>query len=146
MARSTPSGIFRLASLFVFFLYAATGLSSAQNSKFNAVKASPFRSFSPANGKLAAQTAGLPLMFEKNIGQPGAIGDFTARGNGYTLDLNSGKMSLRVTGQHGQSDSLQISFVGADRKASGTALHRLPALTNYFIGRDRAKWRTGVDN
>src|SRR5215472_12652214 len=99
MARSTSGGIFRFISFPVLFLLAAASISVAQNSKVEAVSASPSKASLQTRGKIAAQSAGLPLMFEQNVGQPGVNGDFTARGNGYTLDLNSGKMSLRATGQ-----------------------------------------------
>lgn len=85
-------------------------------------------------------------MFEKTIGDPAASSDFIAQGRGYALHLSAGQMSLRVAAKDGRSDQVGISFVGSNRNAVGIAVDKVPTVTNYFIGRDRSQWRTGVEN
>ncbi len=87
----------------------------------------------------AAQAfAKLPLQFEANQGQaPGHV-RYLARGGGYallltatgaTLSSPSGKLTIRFEGAHPSG----VEGNGA-----------LAGRSNYFIGRDPARWRTGI--
>ncbi len=45
-----------------------------------------------------------------------------------------------------KSRTLKMRLLGANPNATMSGLDRLPGKTNYFIGRDRSKWRSGVPN
>jgi Abnormal spindle-like microcephaly-assoc'd, ASPM-SPD-2-Hydin/Beta-propeller repeat len=104
--------------------------------------------------------ARLPLAFEANQGQAGSEVKFLSRGPGYTLfltgdeallALKKGSRKSRVESQKSRGprakDSiLAMKLAGADPKAIATAMDELPGKSNYLIGRDPAKWRTGVPN
>jgi len=121
---------------------------------------------------LQAYTA-LPLSFEANVGQTSQRVRFLAHGPGRTLFLTADEavLSLRSPrrqgqrqdrGQQGQavrpgaqtgalpaaaasgSALLRMKFLGANPAAQVSGLDRLAAHVNYFIGNDRAKWRTEV--
>src|SRR3989442_391519 len=113
----------------------------------------------PARLKQGAY-ARLPLSFEPNEGQTDRRVKFLARRSGYTLFLTGDEavLALRsrqssvVSGQlqkttdHGlrTTDTLRMKLLGANRAAKVTALEELPGESNYFIGNDPQRWRTGV--
>ena len=102
----------------------------------------------------------LPLTFERNAGQTDRRVKFLARGPGYSLFLTGDEavLALRsrqssvVSGQlqkttdHGlrTTDVLRMKLVGVNQAAKVTALEELPGKSNYFVGNDPQKWRTGV--
>jgi len=97
----------------------------------------------------------LPLHFEANQGQVQKDVRFLSRGSGYNLYLTADEAVLVLTPQHGaqapsesrpraKSTALRIGLVGAARKPIVSGLEELPGKANYFIGNDRAKWRTSV--
>ena len=115
--------------------------------------------------------AGLPLIFEPNQGQGNLdVSDsrakFVNRGPNYSLFLGSEGAILSLASQHRSSqdrssldrskeagkhevsqtrvDSLQMRLAGANRNANITGADLLPGKSNYFLGNDPAKWRTGV--
>jgi uncharacterized repeat protein (TIGR01451 family) len=119
-----------------------------------------------ANADIAARArsifAGLPLIFEPNLGQGNLnLGDerakFVARGSGYSLFFGSEGAILSLASRDlsrapkstahypiVRVDSLQMKLVGANRNMALTSADRLPGHSNYIIGNDPAKWRTGV--
>jgi len=121
---------------------------------------------SRANAEIQARArsifAGLPLIFEPNLGQGNLNpaderAKFVARGSGYSLFLGSEGAILSLasldrarasksTAQHPivRVDSLQMKLVGASRKVVLTAADRLPGKSNYIVGSDPSRWRTGV--
>ena len=103
--------------------------------------------------------AGLPLIFEPNVGQanldpsdPGAR--FVTHGSGYSMVLgNDGAIlslvsKTRSTSSSSSSESrvptLRMKLAGVSANGSLSAVDPLPGKSNYFIGNDPAKWRTGV--
>ena len=100
----------------------------------------------------------LQLHFEANRGQTHKDVRFLSRGAGYSLYLTAGEAVLVLTKPNadekdddahsakprGESVALRMSLVGAARKPQVTGLDELPGKTNYFIGKDRSKWRTNV--
>jgi hypothetical protein len=107
----------------------------------------------------------LPLSFELNVGQTNPSVKFLSRGRRYSLFLTGSEAVLWLQSgdparaipqlrrnplpepgpaQPGKSASLRMSFVGANPKAEITGLEELPGKTNYLVGNDRKKWRTGV--
>jgi hypothetical protein len=104
----------------------------------------------------------LPLHFEANRGQTHEDVRFLSRGPGYTLYLTAVEAVLVLTtnadgradlrSSQAQRDApasaksavLRMSIVGAAPKPLVSGLDELPGKANYFIGNDRAKWRTSV--
>ena len=116
-------------------------------------------------GPAAASAYGkLPLSFEPNQGQSGGATDFVARGQGYTLLLNSSATTLalhrpRPAGDRDRREAergamvftappvaLQLRLLGANVSAEAVAEDLLPGKSNYLIGNDRTHWRTNVAN
>jgi hypothetical protein len=109
------------------------------------------------------------LAFEKNQGQTDAQVKYMARGSGYTLFLTSRdavfsltsrsaaggaaerdasrlrlKSSARRNAEKIQTAVVRMQLVGGNSQAKVSAGGELPGKSNYFIGNDRNKWRTGV--
>ncbi len=77
--------------------------------------------------------ARLPVAFERNTGQAPAEVRVLAPGAIALLD-----------GGAFRSRGIEIRLAGADRRATPTTLDPLPGHTNYFLGGDPARWRTGI--
>src|SRR5882762_8774828 len=105
----------------------------------------------------------LPLKFEANRGQTHKDVRFLSRGAGYSLYLTGGEAVLVLAkpdadakrdargaparpGAKAQvkSVALRMSLVGAARKPVVNGREELRGKANYFIGKDRSKWRTNV--
>jgi len=95
----------------------------------------------------------LPLQFEANRGQIDKDVRFLSRGAGYSLYLTASEavlaLSKRPDAEHdaqtpAKSVALRMNLVGASRKSVVSGIDELPGKSNYFIGKDRSKWRTNV--
>ena len=108
--------------------------------------------------------AGLPLFFEPNRGQ-GSLdpsdprAKFISRGSRYSLFLGSDGaiLSLAAHEQRKKTSSgmpelpsaprlkfLEMKLAGSNLDKTVTATDPLPGKSNYFIGNDPAKWRSGI--
>ncbi|HWJ39814.1 MAG TPA: SBBP repeat-containing protein, partial [Candidatus Limnocylindrales bacterium] len=101
-----------------------------------------------------------PLSFERNDGQTDAQVKFISRGDGYTLFLTSADAVLalrkpRAAADVGsktseskpekvESETLRIKLVGANPGAQIEAMDQLAGKSNYFVGKDPAKWHTNI--
>jgi uncharacterized repeat protein (TIGR01451 family) len=89
-------------------------------------------------------------MFEPNVGQTDPSVKFLARGNGYSLFLNSEGAVLALQRGHdaahtgGNVETVAMKLVGADFDASVRGTDTLPGKTNYFLGNDQTKWLHNV--
>ncbi|HTT22639.1 MAG TPA: SBBP repeat-containing protein [Candidatus Sulfotelmatobacter sp.] len=115
---------------------------------------------SAASSQVRAQSilAGLPLIFEPNRGQDNldpadARAQFVTHGSGYRLILgNDGALLTLISHppspgssrSEGRFQNLEMKIAGASSLAHLTGADPLPGNSNYFIGNDPAKWRTGV--
>jgi hypothetical protein len=108
--------------------------------------------------------AGLPRGFEANIGLLDPKVKFISRGLGYSLYLTSTEsiLSLRHPSERGTPDrhavfgrsgrstdsekgcQVRMKLLGANPDPVVRASEELPVRTNYFVGADRAGWRTNV--
>ena len=103
--------------------------------------------------------AGLPLIFEQNLGQADldpadSRARFVTHGSGYSMVLgNDGAILSLVSKTRSRSSSsrsesrvqtLRMKLAGANPNTSLSAVDPLPGKSNYFIGNNPAKWRTGV--
>jgi hypothetical protein len=105
----------------------------------------------------------LPLSFEANRGQTDARVQFLSRGPRRTLFLTpteavlvltAAERSAQATGPAarlaldesgaGTRTNLRMTFVGANPAPRVTGREELRGKSNYFIGKDPAKWRTNV--
>jgi uncharacterized repeat protein (TIGR01451 family) len=132
----------------------------AQNGAASAVAEQLSNTVSGAvsRGRARQMLTGLPLIFEPNQGQGSldpadARARFVSRGAGYSLFLGQqgailSLVTQRRAGQSNRSaalaDSLEMKLAGANASATLSAEDRLPGHSNYFIGNDPSKWRTGV--
>jgi hypothetical protein len=87
----------------------------------------------------------LPLIFEPNVGQTDASVRFLARQAGMTTFLTDTGMVLVTAARPGTSASVvRMKMLDAGTPGRVTGLEKLPGVSNYFIGNDPAKWRTGI--
>jgi len=112
-------------------------------------------SYQPASaspGKAHALIAGLPLIFEPNRGQadldpsdPNAR--FIARGSGYSLLLGSQGAVIHLSSRSKSTvrgEAIRMNLAGARADATLTGAEILPGKSNYLLGNNPAKWRTGI--
>ncbi len=130
---------------------AALGSISSGSSSFDR---SLFVSSSPKSKPNAqALLSQLPMIFEPNQGQADSTVKFLAHGAGYSLffDSTGAMLAMQTThpasskGGTGRSvESLRMMLSGANPSTAISAGEPLPGKSNYFIGNDPQKWRTGV--
>ncbi len=119
------------------------------NSKANVIsKSQPDRS---ANSKrqVLSEYGKLPLAFEPNRGQSDPAVKYMARGSGYTLFLTSNEAVLSMSqpvprGKQASSAVVRMQVAGARTPLQITPLEQESGISNYFLGKDPAKWQTNV--
>jgi len=84
-----------------------------------------------------------PLAFEPTGAKADPETRFLCRGRGYELILTPTEAVIGLLGSEKPS-TIRLKLVGARPGAGVTGLERLPGISNYFIGDDPTKWRTGV--
>jgi len=87
----------------------------------------------------------LPLYFEANRSQTDRRVKFLSRGRGYTLFLTQTEAVLAF--RHptkSEQTALRLRLLGASSASSLVGVEELPGKVNYFIGKDREKWRTNI--
>jgi Beta-propeller repeat len=113
----------------------------------------------PASATAAEVYAGGPLTFERNEGQTDRRVKFLAHGKGYGLFFTDSGVVFSVpsqatlmvsrapkrlaTPQSANAGTFNLSFPGANPKPEVMGLKQI-AHANYFIGNDRARWRTNI--
>ncbi|HYL78382.1 MAG TPA: SBBP repeat-containing protein, partial [Bryobacteraceae bacterium] len=83
--------------------------------------------------------ADIPLSFEENQGQAAGLAKYMSRGPGYTIYLTSTEVVVA-----GSAGKLRMKLVGSNRHARIEPLDQSPGISNYFIGSDQSKWRSGI--
>jgi hypothetical protein len=105
--------------------------------------------------QLKSATPGLPLIFERNIGQAPPGVKFLSHGNDSLLLISSDTAILRLasaTSRRPRADhalranlaTVRIRMVGANPDAPVEGQAPLGARINYFIGRDPSRWHRNV--
>lgn len=106
-------------------------------------------------------TARLPLIFEPNRGQANLDptdrrAQFIARASGYTLVLGSEGALVAMRSREAAKDasakhiqqqrfeSIWMKLAGSNPHAALVAADPLPGKSNYLLGSDSARWRTGI--
>jgi hypothetical protein len=99
----------------------------------------------------------VPVSFEQNVGQFAGDVSHIARASRYALRLGRGEAVMAIVpGRAGSKPGgrlvhaevppsvVRMRFAGGRRDAVATGELPLPGKANYFLGDDRAKWRTNV--
>jgi len=160
--------------LFIFLLLQVmlflplTGLAATNNNRDESIiEKQEAREVTGAQKAAVIKTYGkLPLYFIKNKGQVDKTVSFYERGAGHAtfftedgvvLSLtkresktNKPSFDEKILGLKGKnekktvSEAVSLSFVGANKRARITADKKMSGHVNYFIGKDKTKWRTGI--
>jgi hypothetical protein len=113
-------------------------------------QASPAPSAAKAGDKdaISAKLGALPMRFEPNEGQFDERVVFLGRAPEYNLFLTRDGATLEFrtkrAGDVVDTPVLRMNVVGG-RPVQPSALERLPGSSNYVMGSDASKWRTGVE-
>ena len=99
-------------------------------------------SFSSLSGMKAAALPALPLRFEVNAGQADPAIQFMARSSAGSVLLRSHGLVLKARAAR----PIVLDLAGRIAPAAPEALKPLASRSNYFLGRDPAKWRRDVPN
>jgi hypothetical protein len=100
----------------------------------------------------------LPMGFEVNQGQAESTVRFLARGRGYAVLLKPNEAALVLQSPsrgarfpekakdqpRPSTRALRMRIESANLAARATGLHRLPGISNYFIGNDPRRWHTHI--
>ncbi len=94
----------------------------------------------------------LPMVFEPNRGQADTDVRFLSRGSAYTLFLEPDRAVFAVpaaiaAGNEGhprQPSIITLELLGANNKAVSKPFDSLPGKSNYYIGKQSAKWISGI--
>jgi hypothetical protein len=85
------------------------------------------------------------LAFERNEGQTDQTARFIAYAKDATVFVTtSGLVLAPVDEQGSRGRPVRMTMLGASDRATFTTTEPLPGRTNYFVGRDRKTWRTGI--
>jgi hypothetical protein len=129
------------------------------------------RGNSRASGQatVTKQFAKLPLSFEPNQGQADPGVKYLAHGPGYTLALSPAEATLVLThptppagpskfqapskrldpksiATKATTRTITMRMLGANRAPKIEGVDKQPGISNYFVGNDRAKWRSNIPN
>ncbi len=86
----------------------------------------------------------LPLEFEENLGQARDGVRYLARGPGYGFSLAEQEAVLALSRGTGRSDTLTMRLAGSNRTPRITGEELQSGVSNYFIGNDPKRWRSGL--
>jgi hypothetical protein len=92
---------------------------------------------------MAANYGGLPMSFEPNRGQFDSRFAFGARGFNYSLLLNSKAVMTKFRTTASNSETLEMTLLGANDSARLHGADPLPGISNYYSG-NRESWITNV--
>jgi hypothetical protein len=116
----------------------------------------------PATDRSNSVFAGIPLVFEPNVGQAEPGVQFLANGRTYAVLVERARMRLRLLkgavgimklggaqgGANGASKAefseVSLALVRAGDRLKGEGKDLLPGKSNYYSGRDRSQWREDV--
>ena len=100
------------------------------------------------SSQLLASYERLPLAFEANEGQTNSEVKFLARSRGYIVFLTATDAVMNLHPGAKQAGAgpafLRMRLAGANAHSSLSGSDELSGKTNYFLGRDPAKWHTDV--
>lgn len=97
----------------------------------------------PAASPAVTRTPAVPVWFEPNVGQFAPRVRFASTSAHARLALTDAGFDVTVAGREG-ARTLALRFAGAQAGPAVEGLQRLPGVSHYYIGRDRAAWREHV--
>jgi hypothetical protein len=136
---------------------AAFALALAYGASAKAERAPLRADVSPSARAAALKIGGAALRFEPNVGQFAPAARYVARGRAYALFLTADGATLALhrptdDGSAARLESASDSQSVVTMKLRGAApveprgISPLPGRSNYFVGNDRATWRSGVES
>lgn len=96
---------------------------------------------------VSADEATFLLQTEESVGRLGRVADLGSPRNARSPQANEQLPEPRrdrAAPRLASAATVRMQLVGANHRASVTGEDQLPAKTNYFIGVDASRWRTGV--
>jgi hypothetical protein len=132
-------------------VYAAGAIAPvlANNAGARTVSGRGMKNDSAAQARARAAYAGLPLYFEANRGQTDASVKFFSRAAGYNLYLTPSEAVMVMSRAKGAKNkggvALRMKLKGANANPTISGQDILPGRTSYFLGSDRSKWLSGVE-
>jgi Bacterial Ig-like domain (group 3)/Beta-propeller repeat len=94
-----------------------------------------------------ASIAGLPLNFERNLGQAPEQVQYLAHGSAYAIAITDQGAALTL-GRGARASKppqvVRLRVHGANHASIASAEDPLPGRVNYFIGNDPSRWRTNI--
>src|ERR1700729_1097990 len=91
---------------------------------------------------MAGPSTMLPLVFERNAGQTDAQVKYLTHGQNGTVWLTEQGPVLGVA-EKSSTAVLRLRFEGGRRAPEIDGVKRTGGVSNYFLGDDPTKWRTG---
>jgi len=88
----------------------------------------------------------MPMSFEANIGQTDPEVAFVSRGPGYNLFLTHDEAVFCLLPLKTNPATLRMHFNRTNSESAVTGENVLHGKSNYFLGNDRSKWHTGIEN
>jgi hypothetical protein len=103
-------------------------------------------STAPRKVRLDSQYGQTPLAFEENRGQTDPAVRFLAREPGFLLFLTDREAVVKLVPARGSASGPTALRMAFESGAGGNPVgsDRLPQTSNYFVGNDPSRWRTGV--
>jgi len=100
---------------------------------------------SPSPAVPRVSISGMPLNFERNLGQAPDEVQYLAHGPSYAIELSAQGAALGFAGQGSLSSGVvRLRVQGANGASRPAAEAPLPGYMNYFIGNDPSRWRSQV--
>ena len=99
------------------------------------------------HAQVASEYLRMPMSFELNEGQSNPQVKALAHGSSYGLFLTSNESVFVVaSGKKAESAIVRFRTVGSNPAAKVIGLDRMVSTSNYYVGRDKSKWREKVAN
>jgi hypothetical protein len=89
---------------------------------------------------------GMPLLFEKNVGQASSQVSYLSRMPEYTLFLTEREAVILNNGGKKRISALRMQWLDSNASPTISGEDKVAGKTNYLIGNDSSQWHTGVTN
>lgn len=100
---------------------------------------------SEARTRVRDAYAASPLRFELTGAKGGDEAEFDARGGGFAVGLARGNATIAVGSAADRREALvTLRLANASPRTTAAGRDLLPGVTNYVVGNDPRRWRTGV--
>jgi hypothetical protein len=98
------------------------------------------------SARLDSQFGQTPLAFEENRGQTDSSVRFLARESGLQLFLTDREAVVKLSPARGSTSGPAVLRMAFESTSGGkpVGVDPLPQTSNYFVGNDPSRWRTGV--